>query len=75
MNVYDFFNSSDVAEYCQRKGHTFSGPECAVFIMQSEKRTMKEKHAAYRAVIREFPDTEFPAEEYERINLIKSCAV
>ena len=69
MNIYDFFNSPDVAKHCKSIGHVFNGPECAVFIMQSEKRTLKEKHAAYRAIIREFPDTEVPAEEYNRTSV------
>lgn len=58
LNVYDFFNSPDVAEYCQSIGHAFNAFECAVMINQSDRRTLAEKHAAYRAIVGEYPDME-----------------
>ena len=60
MNIYDFFNSPDVAEYCQSIGHTFNAIESAVMVSQSNTRTLAEKHAAYRAIIAEYPDMEIP---------------
>ena len=58
MNIYDFFNSPDVAEYCQSIGHTFNAVESAVMVSQSNSRTLAEKHAAYRTIISEYPDME-----------------
>jgi len=60
MNLYDFFNSPDVATHCQNINHTFTAVECAVMVNNSEKRTLKEKHEAYRAIIAEYPDMEIP---------------
>ena len=60
MNIYDFFNSPDVAEYCQSIGHKFNGLESAIMINRSTKRTLAEKHAAYRTIIEEYPDMEIP---------------
>ena len=60
MNIYDFFNSPDVAEYCQSLGHKFNAMESAVMINKSNKRTLAEKHAAYRTIIEKYPDMEIP---------------
>ena len=60
MNIYDFFNSPDVAEYCQSIGHKFSAAEAAVIVNLSRKHSLKEKHAAYRAIIAKYPDMELP---------------
>ena len=58
MNIYDFFNSPDVAEHCQSLGHTFNAVESAIMINQSDARTLAEKHEAYKAIIAEYPDME-----------------
>ena len=58
MNIYDYFNSRDVAEHCQRIGHKFNALESAVMINRSSSRTLAEKHTAYRAIIAEYPDME-----------------
>jgi hypothetical protein len=60
VNIYAFFNSPDVAEYCQSIGHSFNAVESAVMINQSDSRTLAEKHAAYRTIIAEYPDMEAP---------------
>ncbi|MDR1246865.1 MAG: hypothetical protein LBK57_07530 [Clostridiales Family XIII bacterium] len=60
MNIYDFFNSPDVAEHCRRIGHTLNAVESAVMIDQCDSRTLAEKHAAYRTIIAEYPDMEIP---------------
>jgi len=67
MNIYDFFNSPDVAAHCQSIGYTFNIVECAVIVYRSEKRTLKEKHEAYRAIIAEYPDIEFYTDGGEHI--------
>ena len=60
MNIYDFFNSPDVAAYCQSIGHTFNAVESAVMVSQSKTKTMAEKLAAYRTIIAEYPDMALP---------------
>jgi len=60
MDIYNFFNSPDVADHCRSIGHTFNAVESAVMISQSNNRTLAEKHAAYRIIIAEYPDMEIP---------------
>jgi len=60
MDIYEFFNSPDVVEYCQSVGHTFNAVESAVMVSQSISHTLAEKHAAYRTIITEYPDMEVP---------------
>ena len=60
MNIYDFFNSPDVAEYCQRIGHAFNAVESAVMIDQCDSKTIAEKHVAYKEIIAEYPDMKIP---------------
>ena len=55
MNIYDFINSPDVAEYCQSIEHVFNSLEMAVIVALSRK-TMKEKHAAWREIFTQYPD-------------------
>jgi hypothetical protein len=55
MNIYDFFNSPDVAEHCQSIGQKWTPFEMAVIIGQSG-RTMTEKHTAWRELISDYPD-------------------
>ena len=66
MDIYSFFNSSDVANHCQSIGHTFNALECAIMINKSKTRSLAEKHAAYRALIAEYPDIETPRDTDER---------
>lgn len=60
MDIYDFFNSPDVAEHCRSIGHKLNAIEAAVMINKSDKHTLSEKHAAYKAIIAEYPDMEIP---------------
>jgi hypothetical protein len=60
MNIYDFFNSPDVAKHCQSIGHKFNAVEAAVMVSQSASHTLAEKHKVYRAIIAEYPDMELP---------------
>ena len=60
FDVYDFFNSQDVAEYCQSIGHSLNAVEVAVMVNQSRKHSLKEKHSAYRTIISKYPDMELP---------------
>jgi hypothetical protein len=60
MNIYDFFNSPDVAEYCKSINHKFNAVESAVMIDNSTTRTLEEKLNAYRTIIADYPDMEVP---------------
>jgi len=55
VNIYDFFDSPDIAAHCQSIGHEFSPLDMAVIIDRSSK-PVKEKYAAYRAIIDDYPD-------------------
>ena len=55
MNIYNYLNSPDIAAHCEKIGHVFNPLEMAVIIALS-KKTMKEKHTAWRAVIADYPD-------------------
>lgn len=56
MNIYEFFHSPDIAAHCQSINHQFSPLDMAIMVCLSEKKTLREKHAAYRQIIDEYPD-------------------
>ena len=60
MDIYDFFNSPDVAKHCRSIKHTFNALDSAIIINESYKRTLAEKQAAFKAIISEYPDMELP---------------
>jgi hypothetical protein len=55
MNIYSFLRSPDVAVHCERIGHRFNSLEMAVIVTLSRK-TIKEKHAAWREILTDYPD-------------------
>ena len=59
MNIYDYFNSPDVAEYCKKMNHIFSAVEMAYIVWRSEHHTMLEKHIAWQEIIDTMPDETF----------------
>jgi DNA gyrase inhibitor GyrI len=54
-----FINSPDIAAHCREINHQFTTFEMAVIIWRS-KRNMADKHAAWRAIITDYPDTPTP---------------
>ena len=66
MNIYDFFNSRDVAEHCKNIGHKFTAMEIAFLVWQSNEHTLAEKHTAWQKIIDTMPDEPLP--EYYWIN-------
>ena len=58
MNIYDYFMSNDVAQYCKSIGHNFNTIEMAWIIDQSDKN-VKEKNMAFRELIDNYPDMPF----------------
>lgn len=63
MNIYNFFNSGDVAEYCRNMKHVFTAKEKAFLIWNSNHHTLTEKHKAWQKIIDTMPD-EFLPENY-----------
>lgn len=64
LNIYEYFNSRDVAEYCQKLGHSFTGREMAYLIWQSNHHTLHHKIAAWEELILTMPDEEHKEFEY-----------
>ena len=60
FNIYEFFNSKDIADHCKSIGHTFSALEMAYIIWFSERHTLEEKHRAWQYLIDNYPDEEIP---------------
>lgn len=59
MDIYSFINSPDTADYCRRIRKTWTPFEMAMIISRS-RRTMKEKHEAWRELITNYPDMPTP---------------
>jgi hypothetical protein len=59
MNIYEFLNSRDVAEYCRSINKTWNTFEMAVIIARSN-RPIADKHAAWRELIADYPDMPTP---------------
>lgn len=58
MNIYDYFCSADIAEYCRSIGHNFSPIEMACIIDNSDK-TIRQKNLAFQELIQDYPDMPF----------------
>lgn len=43
MNIYEFINSKDIREHCEKIGHKFNSIECAYLIYQSQNHTLPGK--------------------------------
>ena len=44
FNLYEFFNSKDIAAHCKNIGHIFTALEMAYIISRSEYPTLEQKH-------------------------------
>jgi len=55
MDIYSYLESSDIAEHCRKIGHIFTSSDMATIIDLS-KKTLKEKHSAWREIISDYPD-------------------
>lgn len=56
MDIYEYFNSRDIAEHCKKLGHSFSGWDMALLISQSNHHTLQEKAQAWQEIIDTMPD-------------------
>ena len=60
MNIYEFFNSKDIAAHCKNISHTLTALEMAYIIWHSEYHTLEQKHTAWQYLIDNYPDEEMP---------------
>ena len=58
MDIYKFINSVDIREHLKRLNYKFSTMEAAWLVWQSEYTTIKEKHEAWKEIIKSMPDCE-----------------
>ena len=58
MNIYKYIRSKDVREYNDKIGHKFTAMESAFLVWLNYEITLKEKHDAWREIMREMPDEE-----------------
>jgi hypothetical protein len=56
MDIYNFFNSQDIADHCRSLGHQFNTMEAAFLVNNAYNLTIKERHEAYREIIATMPD-------------------
>lgn len=56
MDVLKFVNSKDIREHLKNIGYQFSSLEAAWLIYQCRNATIKEKHQAWKELIRTMPD-------------------
>ena len=59
MNIYDYFNSRDIAEHCRNIGHRFTAIETAYLVWHSNHHTLTDKHNAWQEIIDTLDDEEF----------------
>ena len=67
-DIYSFINSRDIGEHCRKLGHTFNPAEVAYLIWRSERRTLEERHEAWRELIDATPDMPVPSSEYDSLH-------
>ncbi len=60
MNIYKYIRSKDVRDYNEKIGHKFTATESAFLVWLNYEITLKEKHDAWREIMREMPDEEVP---------------
>ena len=66
MNIYDFFNSRDIAEHCRKIEYRFTAVELAYIIQHSNHHTLGQKHEAWQEILDSFPDEGlYPAWDFE----------
>lgn len=59
MNIYEYFNSRDIAAHCKNIGHTFTSIETAYLVWHSNHHTLEDKHRAWQEIIETMPDESF----------------
>lgn len=59
LNIYDYFNSRDIAEHCRKIAHPFTAIESAYLVWRSNHHTLEDKHEAWQKIIDTLPDETF----------------
>lgn len=65
MNIYEFVNSRNIAEYWQKIGFMPNALESAYLVYYSKNHTIEEKHDAWRWIIDNMPDCEVSGKNIE----------
>jgi hypothetical protein len=60
VNIYEFFNSKDIAEHCRKINHQFTAIEMAYIIWFSDYHSLREKHEAWQYLIDNYSDEQLP---------------
>ena len=60
MDIYPYINSRAIREHLKKLDYKFDPMLCAYLVWQSEGHTMKEKHEAWKEIIRSMPDMPVP---------------
>lgn len=60
FDIYDFFNSRDIADHCKTLNHSFSAIETAYLVWHSNHHSLADKHTAWQRIIDALPDEQFP---------------
>jgi hypothetical protein len=60
VDMYDYFVSKDIANYCKKIGHRFNPLEMAVIVAHSDHKSREERHMGWRQIIEEYPDMPIP---------------
>lgn len=68
MDIYSFINSKDIGEYCRKIKHQFNPVEVAYLIWRSKRQSLKERHAAWKELIKSTPDMPVPESEYKSLH-------
>jgi hypothetical protein len=64
MNIYEFVNSRNIAEYWQKIGFVPNALESAWLVYQSKNLTIEEKHEAWLWIISNMPDCQIPSSSH-----------
>ena len=65
MDIYEFFNSRDIAEHCRKINYKPTATEAAYIIYFSERHTLNQKHNAWQELIDTMPDEELPPSKWK----------
>ena len=63
MDIYSFFSSRDIADYCRSIGKTWTSFEMAALV-DSSYHSISDKHTAWKEIITDFPDMPTPKNFY-----------
>lgn len=59
FDIYEYFNSHDIAEHCRNVNYKFSATETAYIVWYSNHHTLADKHHMWQKIIDTMPDELF----------------